>query len=188
MWFTLLQHSQHPNPPHPTPPHHPTPRNESDFRWASASDGSSAFPALVPSSQEYNGPDYSHWVKAGSNPPEPNGQACAYAGNTAYYYFRGAVPGDRVLSGYIQTGTSKDVLGWVDVQCDSKNSVLHYICEFEGEASWLRHLQRLEVCAEACAAPVNRPCSHQVLRPIAATKPAAGAPYAAGSSTQGLGL
>ncbi len=109
----------------------PQRRNESNFRWA---DNSTAFPALIPSSQDYNGPDYSHWVKAGSNAPEPNGQACAYAGDMAYYYFRGMVPGDRVLSGFIQAGGSKDVFGWVDVQCDYETISLHYICEFEGKA------------------------------------------------------
>ncbi len=105
-------------------------RNQSNFRWA---DGSAAFPALVPSSQEYNYSDYSHWNRAGSV-SEPNGQNCVYAGERAYYYFAGVVEGDRVLTGYVQTSTSKDVLGWVDVQCDYKVAALHYICEFEGKA------------------------------------------------------
>ncbi len=116
-----------PPPPHPRPP---PPRNESDFRWA---DNSTAFPTLVPSSQEYSSPDYSHWARVG-NSPEPNGQACVYAGNTAYYYFRGATPGERVQSSYIQTSTSRDVLGWVDVHCDYENGALHLICEHEGKA------------------------------------------------------
>jgi hypothetical protein len=51
----------------------------------------------------------------------------------AYYYFRGMVPGDRVLSSYIQAGGSKDVFGWVDVQCDYETISLHYICEFKGK-------------------------------------------------------
>ena len=165
-------------------------RDASAFRWE---DGSSAFPTLIPSSQEYNGSDYSHWNRAGSE-SEPNGQACVYAGERAYYYFGGVVTGDRMLSSYIQTATSKDVLGWVDVQCDYKVAALRYICEFEGT----RQGHSVVVATQSIAhdAQFDCQCWHWVHLPqlmrgvraarrsdelhlaIAATKPAASASIA----------
>ena len=80
-------------------------------------------PTLQPSDQNAAaGPGYSHWAKVGGNAAEPNGQACAYAGNVKYQYFSDG--------SYVQSGTG-DNWGWVDVQCTYVDPTLHYICEFE---------------------------------------------------------
>ncbi len=125
-----------------TPPPPPTParRNGSNFVWA---DQTTAPPTLQPSDQNATGPGYSHWTKVGGNAAEPNGQACAYAGNVRYSHFSGGT--------YVQSGTSRDLWGWVDVQCTYVDPNLHFICEFEVACAPAAGKH-----AASCAAPLRR--------------------------------